>query len=157
MLGFATGAQASTHILNADPNYSFGTVKASASAMKTAVSLRLGRTITQVSTLPLENVDYAPNLAAPPYIHGASANGYIRNLNLGSVTVSGIVNGKIRSAGTSVVGGVTFNKFVLRVFTATHFHDILIEVNSFSGTPASYGAAWSFTKIGSGRPISLLP
>src|SRR4051812_26222678 len=67
---------------SADPVYEFGSTQPGATQMANAVSTRLGRTITVVSSLQDENPSFAPLTAntdaSPNYIYGPAANGVIK-------------------------------------------------------------------------------
>jgi len=151
-------ASATPFSLDADPNYTFpGSTQPDTAAMATAINARLGKPVTIVSSLANENTELQQTLGdhdvAPYYVYGPSANGVIKNLNLNSSVLSGILSAQLRYAGTDSVGGVALNRWVLRTFTQTQFNDILVRWVSFQGSPSSYVAAWSFHRISASRAI----
>jgi hypothetical protein len=142
------------YTLAAVPNYYFGLTEPVASTMGFGIATRLGKPVSVVSSLPGENTAFPPTLGDSGtgfgYSYGPSSGGVIRNLTLSSNVLTGIVSSQIRFAGTQVVGGTAFNKFVLRVFTATQFSDILVRVI----TNDAISAVWDFYQISALRPIS---
>lgn len=151
-------ARAQSWSLNADPNYSYtGSSQPTAITMTNAIQARLGVPISIVSTLYNQNTSYPPIQAdtgvAPYYVYGPSANGVIKNLNLNTSIVTGIVSGKLREAGTVAGCGVNWEKFVVRLFTATQFYDVLVRFNGCSGG----FAAWDFYRVSGPRAITASP
>jgi hypothetical protein len=140
--------------LAAVPNYYFAT-HPSAFSMGFAVGARLGKPVSIVSSLPGEDTTYPPTLGDSGlgfhYTFGPAYGGIIRNLDLGSNVITGIVSAQIRAAGIVIVNGVSFNKFVLRVFTATQFSDVLVRFKTYD---AVNSAVWDFYQISALRPIS---
>jgi hypothetical protein len=155
-VGFAATARGNALYLDADPTYSFGSTQPNIYVMATAIQARLGKAVTVVTTLPNENTTFPPVLGdsgnPPYYVYGPSINGAVKNLNLNTTIINGLTSAKIRFSGTDVIAGVSFNRFVLRVSTATQYNDILVKVIGFSGTPSSYSAVWDFDQISSPRP-----
>lgn len=152
-------AFANSYSLDANPNYTFpGGNQPDAATMAGAIQTRLGKPVTLVGSLPNENTAYPPVLGdsnvAPFYVYGPSANGAIKNLNLNTTIVGGIISAQLRFAGTDTIGGVVLNRFVLRTFTAAQFNDVLVKVIGFSGTPSSYSAVWSFYQVSASRAIA---
>jgi hypothetical protein len=140
--------------LAAVPTYNFGLTQPVVSTMGFAIATRLAKPVSVVSSLPGENTALQPTLGDSGtgfgYSYGPAFSGTIRNLNLSSNVLTGVVSAQIRAAGTQVVGGVPFNKFVLRVFTATQFSDVLVRVKTYDAN----GAVWDFYQISALRPIS---
>jgi len=124
--------------------------------MAAAIQFRLGIPISVVTSFQNENTAFAPVVAdsqmPPNYVYGPSLNGVIKNLNINSPVVTGLTNGALRSAGfdTDFCGEVV-DQFVLRVFSANQFYDVLVRYDSCSG----FGnVVWSFYQISAPRPIA---
>jgi hypothetical protein len=162
MLGFAalfsltpSASAAPSYSLHGDPPYNFGT-QAPISYMGVAIQTILGKPITSVGSLVDANPNYPTVIAdsdLPPYTtyFGPATNGVIKNLNLGTVILSGIVRGELLYNGTTSSCGGAQPQFILRVFTSTQYHDVLVKVFSCNG-PAI--ANWSFYRVSGSRPIN---
>jgi hypothetical protein len=152
---------ADSYTLAADPNYSFGSVQPNVGTMAGAIQQTMGVPISVVSTLPDENTAFPPILGdsnnPPNFVYGPGPNGTIENLSLRRVIVAGIVSGQLRDAGTDTSSCCTsFGRFVLRVFTQTMFHDVLIQYVGCSAVSCPGGpiaATWDFHQISGPRPI----
>jgi hypothetical protein len=168
--GFGQICQHSYHFfLDASPsNYDFGTNPPNVNTMANAVATRLGVPIAVVnSPFMNENTAFPPVLGdsgTPPFFNygpGTSVGtGTIYNLNLQTPIVTGITQGQIRFAGTDVqADGLGYDRYVLRVFTATAFHDVLIKINFFAWQPDNGGVCgftsggWDFYQTSGPRPI----
>ena len=117
----------------------------------------MGVTVSLVTSLPYENTSFAPVIAdsdAPPYTSyfGPGAGGTIKNLNLNTNVVSGIVGAQLRSAGTTISCGYARDQYILRVFTAQTYHDVWVKVLSCNGAPAN----WSFYRVSAARALNAL-
>jgi hypothetical protein len=161
---------ANYYYLNGAPGYAFPSGPTGAVppyqpdtyAMAVAISsLWGGAPIATDGYLTNQNTAYPPVVAdsnVPPYyVFGPGPSGTIKNLNLNTVVVSGIASGRLIYTGTDLFAGWAYmNRFVLRVYTATQFYDVLVKVNSWSGetTPNTYYAtSWSFYQVSAARPI----
>jgi hypothetical protein len=152
----ASMIKASSFDLEANPNYSFGSVAPTSTTMATAIQTRLGKPISIVGSLANENTSFPPVLAdsgvtAHPY--GPAANGVIQDLNLQTSIVTGIVSGQLRASGTEISCSVTVTDFVLRVFTQTQFHDVDVKVFSCNGGMGNAFIGWDFYKVSGPRTI----
>src|SRR6187401_1437209 len=152
---FAQSAQAASFVLQGDPGFSFGTASPNTGLMAAAIQARMGIPISVVTSLSDENTAFAPLLAnskaAPSYVFGPAAFGVIKNLNLNSAIVTGLTSGELRSAGFEVTPCGDFaERFVLRVFSARVFYDVLVRPVSCSGI-ANVG--WSFYQVSGPRRI----
>lgn len=146
--------QAASFALYGDPNYSFGATSPNVTSMAAAIQLRMLIPITVVTSFPDENTAYAPVLAdskvPPAYIYGPSPNGVIKNLNLNYPIVTGLTSGALRSAGFEVdFCGEFVERYVLRLYTATEFYDVLVRYATCSGVA---NVVWSFYQVSSPRP-----
>jgi hypothetical protein len=146
--------------LDADPNYCFGSVPPSSGDMAAAIQQTMGVPISGVATLANENTAFPPVLGdsnnPPFFVYGPGPNGTIENLNLHTVLVAGIIRGELRYAGTDVSSCcASFDRWVLRVFTQTMFHDVLVKYIGCNGIcpGGPLGAVWSFSQISGPRPI----
>ena len=156
-----TGAYAQCNYdLDADPNYCFGSVPPNSGEMAGAIQQTMGVPISTVSTLANENTAFPPVLGdsnnPPFFVYGPGPIGTIENLNLHTVLVAGIIRGELRYAGTDVSSCcASFDRWVLRVFTQTMFHDVLIKYIGCNGIcpGGPLGAVWSFSQISGPRPI----
>jgi hypothetical protein len=138
--------------------YYFGTdPNVTASTMAIALADKLGKPVAVVNSLPGETTSYPANthLLVPSFSSSPSPTGRIRDINASTTLVSDIINGQLRLSGTQILSGVTFNNFVLRVFTAglttpgTQFYDVTVKVSSF----VSGQGIWSFGQISNSLPI----
>jgi hypothetical protein len=147
-------------------SYDFNHYLPVSSSMAAAVQYELGVPVTAVSSMANADYNYAPVVAstyyAPYYGYAPSGSGQIKNLQLGSVVLTGVVRGELISAGTEQIMFFTCNKFILRAFTATKYHDILIKVISATGTVdnngqrvpgENYYISWSTYQISGPRDI----
>jgi hypothetical protein len=150
---YPNSAQAA-FLLNGDPSYSFGTSAPNAASMAAAIHVTMGIPISVVTTLANENTAQAPVLAdsqAPPYyVYGPSARGVVKNLNLNAPIVGGLTSGSLRDAGSEVDPcGDIVERFVVRLFSATQFYDVLVRFNSCAGRG---NVTWSFEQVSGPRP-----
>jgi hypothetical protein len=146
--------EAASFALYGDPNFSFGASAPNAALMASAIQSGMNIPITVVTGLADENTALAPvvaNSQAPPfYVFGPSANGVIKNLNLDDPIVTGLTSGELRSAGFEVdFCGDFAERYVLRVFSATEFYDVLVRPATCSGIA---NVLWSFYQVSSPRP-----
>jgi hypothetical protein len=156
-----TGAYAQcSYVLDGDLPYCFGSAPPNSGDMAAAISQTMGVPISGVSTLANENTAFPPVLGdsnnPPFYVYGPGPTGTIKNLNLNTILVAGIIRGELRYAGTDVGSCcASFDRWVLRVYTQTMFHDVLIKFISCNGIcpGGPQGAAWSFFQISGPRPI----
>jgi hypothetical protein len=124
--------------------------------MAAAIQFRLGIPISIATSFQNEDTAFAPVMAnsqmPPNYVYGPSTAGVIKNLNLNSPIVTGLTSGALRDAGfeTDFCGEVV-ERFVLRVFSATQFYDVLVRYDSCSSIG---NVLWSFYQISGARPIS---
>lgn len=155
----ATSGYSHSYSLDADPNYSFAitTRQPTAGEMAVAIQARLGKPVTVVSSLTNANTAYSPTRGdtgvSPFYIYGPGPNGIVENLNLQSSIITGLVTAQLLQSGTDTIGGVSFNRYICRVFSATQFFDCLVKVVGFSGNSSSYAAVWSFYQNSGPRAI----
>lgn len=146
--------------------YDFNHYLPATSSMAQAVQYELGVPVTVVSSLPGQDYNYPPIVAntfsAPYYTYAPAGSGQIKNSQLGSVVLNGILRGQIVYAGTDQIMFFTCNRFVLRVFTATKYHDILIKVLGATGAVDNNGqrvpgeqyyVSWSTYTISGPRDI----
>ena len=146
--------------------YDFNHYLPQTSGMAAAVQYELGVPVTAVASLPNADFNYPPIVAStynsPFYGYAPSGSGQIKNMQLGNVVLSGIVRGEIAFAGTEQYYFFTCNKFILRAFTATKYHDILIKVSSYWGAVdnngqrvpgENYYISWSTYQISGPRDI----
>jgi hypothetical protein len=144
-----------SYALDADPSFSFGATPPDEFAMAAAIQARLGVAVSVVTSLPNENVGFAPvaadSEAAPFHVYGPSFGGVIKDLNLNSRVVTGITQGSLRFAGTELdFCGDTIERFILRVSTSTQFYDVLVRYTTCSGMA---NVVWSFAQISAPRPL----
>lgn len=152
---FGQSLRAASFALYGDPTFSFGSSAPNATLMATAIQLRMNIPVMVVTSLADENTAFAPRLAnstAPPfYSYGPSANGVIKNLNLNDPIVTGLTSGELQSAGFEVdLCGDFVERFVLRVFSASQFFDVLVRYTSCSGVA---NVLWSFYEVSAPRAI----
>ena len=123
--------------------YDFNHYLPTTTTMAQAVQYELGVPVTAVASLAGANFNYAPIVAStfsPPYYgYAPSGSGQIRNIQLGNVVLTGVVRGQLAFAGTEQAMFFTCNKFILRAFTATKYHDILIKVSGYTGAVDNNG------------------
>ncbi len=148
--------EAASFALYGDPNFSFGASAPDVALMASAIQSRMSIPITTVTGLADENTAVAPLLAnsnaSPFFVFGPSANGVIKNLNLNDPIVTGLTGGELRSAGFEVdFCGDFAERFVLRVFSATEFFDVLVRPATCSGVA---NVLWSFCEVSSPRAIT---
>ena len=123
--------------------------------MAAAVQLRLAIPVSVVTSFQNENTAFGPVLAdsqiPPNYVYGPSPIGIVKNLNLNSPIITGLRSGALRSAGfdTDFCGEIV-ERFVLRLFSANQFYDVLIRFDSCVGRG---NVVWSFYQISAARPI----
>jgi hypothetical protein len=94
------------------------------------------------------------NSQVPPfYVFGPSAGGVIKNLNLNAPIVTGLTSGLLRFDGFEADRcGDSVERYVLRVFSATEFYDVLVRNTTCSGRD---NVLWSFSQISSPRGIQM--
>lgn len=144
-------------------NYDFGS--SAPGPMAEAIAEKMQVPISIVSTpFPDENTEYQPmlgNTGTPPnFNYGPGPMGTIYNLNLQRPIVTGILRGELRLSGSDVESdGNSYERYVLRVFTATVFYDVLVRINFFTYQPDIGGvcgftsAGWDFYEISGPRLI----
>jgi hypothetical protein len=152
----AKASQAGSFALFGDPNFSFGSSAPNVSTMAMAIQFRMGIPVSVVTNLPDENTAFGPVLAdtefPPNYVYGPSFGGVIKNLNLNAPVVTGLTSGSLRTAGfeTDFCGDIV-ERYVLRLFSADQFFDVLVRFATCSGTS---NVLWSFDQVSSPRPIA---
>jgi len=123
--------------------YDFNHTLPNTYAMAAAIQYELGVPVSVVTSMANQNTAYPPIVAstfsAPNYSYAPNGNGEIKNCQLYNTVLSGVVSGQLIDAGTEQAMFFTCNKFVLRAFTATKYHDILIKVLNFQGAVDNYG------------------
>ncbi len=153
--GSAQTFQTASYALDGDPSFSFGATAPDEFAMAAAIQARLGVAVSVVTSLPNENVGFAPVMAnsgtTPFHVYGPSFGGVIKDLNINYPVVTGITQASIRFAGTELdFCGDVVDRFILRVSTTTQFYDVLVRYATCSG-PAN--VLWSFYEISAPRPL----
>lgn len=147
--------QTASYALDADPSFSFGATPPDEFAMAAAIQARLGVAVSVVTSLPNENVGFAPvsadSQATPFHVYGPSFGGVIKDLNVNFPVVTGITQGSLRFAGTELdFCGDIIERFILRVSTSTQFYDVLVRYATCSGMA---NVLWSFYEISAPRPL----